>query len=169
MYDMLLHRKIFMQLFILDKNPLSAVQMLADVHVRKMCLETAQILSAVAVRFGRELSCGMPKPYNVNHPVIKAIDSQFKINYTVFYNHYLQDEYLYRFKKQHKYYELAQLYSEILFIRNCVEDWSFCRNFKDFVTETPDIVMAYREYYLFKKSIILNWHYTKRKEPDFLL
>ena len=39
-----------MQLFILDYNPKKAAQMLADTHVRKMCLETAQILSAILIK-----------------------------------------------------------------------------------------------------------------------
>ena len=36
-----------MQLFILDHDPGRVPAMLCDVHVRKMCLETAQILSSV--------------------------------------------------------------------------------------------------------------------------
>ena len=158
-----------MQLFILDRNQYRAVEMLADVHVRKMCLETAQILSAVMVINGNLLSENMPAIYNINHPVIRALQSTAKINYTLYYNWALQNEFLYRFEKKHKYYDLAEVYFEKLFVPSEHEDWSFFRNFKDFATETPDIVDAYREYYRFKKSIIRNWHYTKRKEPDFLL
>lgn len=159
-----------MQLFILDRNPFKAVRMLADVHVRKMCLETAQILSVLIIKRNGTPENGMPEPYNPHHPVVKAIDSVTKINYAVLFNIALQNEFLFRFDKRHKYFGLKENYYRILFIpveTQC--DFSFCRNFKDFETKNPDIVGAYREYYVFKKSIIRNWHYTKRKEPDFLL
>ena len=121
-----------MQLFILDRNPAAAVRMLADVHVRKMCLETAQILSSVIVNYGGFITDGMPKTYNRNHPVIKALDSPFKINYTVSYNLALHEEFFFRFEKKHKYYALTDIYREILFDNeNNIEDFSFCRNFKD--------------------------------------
>ena len=65
-----------MQLFILDRNPYRAVEMLADVHVRKMCLETAQILSAVMVINGNLLSENMPAIYNINHPQLALHQTQ---------------------------------------------------------------------------------------------
>lgn len=159
-----------MQLFILDRNPHRAVKMLADVHIRKMCLETAQILSSLLVRNGILPDDDMPKVYNINHPVIKALDTPSKVNYAVLYNIALQYEFLYRFGKKHKYFELGNRYFKKLFTP-CAEycDFSFCRDFKNCQIKTPDIIDAYREYYLFKKSIIRNWHYTKRHEPDFLL
>ena len=159
-----------MQLFILDRNPHRAVKMLADVHIRKMCLETAQILSALLMRNGDLLDSGMPKAHNLNHPIIKALDTPSKVNYTVLYNIALQDEFYYRFGRKHKYFELGKSYFNKLFTPFAAQcDFSFCRDFKDCQIKTPDIVDAYREYYIFKKSIIRNWHYTKRKEPDFLL
>ena len=59
-----------MQLFILDYAPRRAAGMLCDVHLRKMCLETAQILSSVLFLQGRELCPEMPRVYNPAHPVI---------------------------------------------------------------------------------------------------
>lgn len=44
-----------MNIFVLDKNPSMAAQMLCDCHVRKMCVETAQILSGVMLRRGLPL------------------------------------------------------------------------------------------------------------------
>ena len=38
-----------MNIFVLDPDPEKAASMLCDCHVRKMCLETAQILSACMV------------------------------------------------------------------------------------------------------------------------
>lgn len=51
-----------MNIFVLDTNPAKAAAMLCDCHVRKMCMETSQILSAVMLRRGLELYPEMPKP-----------------------------------------------------------------------------------------------------------
>ncbi len=158
-----------MQLFILDKDPELSVQMLCDAHLRKMCLETAQILSSVIFRQNRIIAPGMPKVYSIHHPVIKAVNSPFKINWVLSLNNFLHLEYFYRFNRKHAYADLPELYEKMLFCRTTEEDWSFCRAFKDFQTAQPDIVTAYREYYRFKKSIIRNWHYTRRDEPDWLI
>ena len=156
-----------MQLFILDYNPRKAAQMLADTHVRKMCLETAQILSAILIKNGINLQGTMPKPHNLNHPIVKAINTPQKINWVVKYNIALQKEFLYRFEKKHAYYELQKSYRSLLFKRVKIQesDCSFAKDFKNFTTATTDVVMAYREYYKYKKNIIKSWHYTKRSAP----
>ena len=119
-----------MQLFILDPEPEAAATMLCDVHLRKMCLETAQILSSVIVRRGGELLPQMPRAYNINHPVITALDTPFKINWAVRHNEGLQREYEYRFGRRHAYWSLTAVYREKLFTAGAVvEDWSFARNF----------------------------------------
>ncbi|MBQ9501643.1 MAG: hypothetical protein IJU70_05760 [Lentisphaeria bacterium] len=69
-----------MQLFVLDRSPRRAARYLADVHVRKMCLECAQILSCVLCARGGGLEPGMPRPYNPAHPVVRAVDTQAKID-----------------------------------------------------------------------------------------
>ena len=61
-----------MNIFVLDEIPAVAAQMLCDCHLRKMCVETAHILSGVMLRRGMALLDGMPKPQNINHPVIVA-------------------------------------------------------------------------------------------------
>lgn len=157
-----------MQLFILDRNPAFSPQMLCDIHVRKMCLETAQILSGVIFWQQKIPYATMPKPYSVFHPVIKALNTPFKVNWVLTYNTFLHSEYIFRFNKEHCYSKLAAMYRETLFQPSASEDWSFARAFKNFQTLEPDIVAAYREYYRFKKSQISRWHYTKRKEPDWL-
>ena len=65
-----------MQLFIIDKDPFKAAHALADCHVRKQILETAQILTAYWVNSGHERLEWMPKPQNYNHPVAKAINQE---------------------------------------------------------------------------------------------
>ena len=158
-----------MQLFILDKNPEVAVKMLADCHIIKMCLETAQILSSVINNMQKENDPNLPKPYNPKHPVIKAINSQCKINYVLKYNKALHNEYIHRFKKQHAYFKLIQIYERILFTPTKItHDYSFAMDFKNFNTTETDIFNAFKQYYKFKKSIIKRWKYTNAIEPEWL-
>ena len=158
-----------MQLFILDRIPGNAARMLADIHLRKMCMETAQILSAAAVNRQLVLPDHLPKAYNPAHPVIKALNTQFKLNWCIKFNYALHQEYFRRFKKFHAYNSLCDSYKELLYADIPEKtDWSFARAFKNFTTGEPDIVSAYRAYYRFKKSIIRQWHYTNAEEPAWL-
>ena len=160
-----------MQLFILDRDPEKVPAMLCDAHVRKMCLETAQILSSVIRLQKKKLPPELPKPYNVNHPVIRALDTAQKINWAVQFNTALQHEYCRRFGKKHAYFERAEIYRRILFRPGTAvlpSGWTFARAFKDVKITEPDIVTAYRQYYRHKKKILRRWHYTGTKEPDWL-
>ena len=160
-----------MQLFILDYDPGRAAVMLCDVHLRKMCLETAQILSSVLFRQGRALLPEMPKVYNPAHPVIRAVDTPQKINWVLRYNHALHGEFLYRYGKKHAYFELCRKYDRLLYqnqIRTTSADLTFARNFKGVEITEPDIVSAYRQYYRFKKTLLKRWTYTKTPEPQWL-
>lgn len=159
-----------MQLFILDKNPILAVRCLCDCHVRKMCLETAQILSSVMFNKGITVDEALPKPYNPKHPVIQAIQTPEQINWVLCYNFSLHHEFYMRFMKVHAYNTLKYKYANAL----CDNKQYFsceglARDFKDFYTDKTDIVEAYRDYYRYKKTIIKNWTYTNRKEPVWLM
>ena len=160
-----------MQLFILDYDPQRATGMLCDVHLRKMCLETAQILSGVLMMQKISPVSGMPKPYNIRHPVIMAINNVWKINWVILYNHSLHDEYFRRFAKYHAYYKLAEIYRKLLFTPGIPDDWqklTFFRDFKNVVITEPDTVKAYRTYYRHKKSVLKKWNYTNSLEPEWL-
>lgn len=161
-----------MQIFVLDYNPKIAAENLADIHIVKMCLETAQILSAIIILKGKRLINEMPKPLNLKHPVITSIiDSQPTINWVVCYNSWLQKEYEKRYHKRHMYYKLADIYIFDLFKptpnSNCC-DLTFARDFKGFKTNKQDIVQAYRDYYKFKKKTLKRWKYTNSVEPNWL-
>ena len=149
-----------MQLFILDYDPQCAAGMLCDVHLRKMCLETAQILSGVLLIQKISPAAGMPKPYNVHHPVVMAVNNAWKINWTILYNQSLHEEYFRRFAKYHAYCKLAEIYRKLLFTPGIPDDrkkLTFYRNFKDIIISETDTVSAYRIYYRHKKNILKNW------------
>jgi hypothetical protein len=160
-----------MQLFILDYSPVVSARSLCDKHLRKMCLETAQILSSVMATLNLPLSGNMPRPYNALHPVIKALNSPVKVDYAVIYNASLQTEYKCRFGKSHAYAELSQLYWRKLFNGNFIflpQECTFARAFKDIEITQKDIVLAYRIYYRYKKTQIADWRYTNSAEPKWL-
>jgi len=161
-----------MQLFVLDYDPRAAAEMLCDVHLRKMCLENAQILSGVLSGQQIALHPAMPRCFNINHPVIRAVNSVCKINWVVRYNIALHAEYYFRFGKKHLYAELTGEYEKMLFVAGTAcsaADYTFCRNFKTVHISTSDIVQAYRSYYCWKKTQLALWHYTRRHEPEWLL
>lgn len=163
-----------MNVFVLDRRPDLAPIYLADVHVIKMCLETAQILSSISVRCGKKLTASMPKPYNPKHPVICGIRESDQINWLLEYNKALHEEYKYRFGKPHVYSKLVRQYFKLLQTPLDTEGFltvsceGFTKDFKDFETDVEDIVDAYRAYYCFKKSQIKRWKYTRRKEPSWV-
>ena len=160
-----------MQLFILDEIPERAAGMLCDCHLRKMCMETAQILSSVLYRRGRAVPEQLPKPYNPSHPVILAIDTPEKICWVIRYNLSLHREYFRRFGKRHAYYSFCRIYRK-QFCCTAIplrkDDLTFARDFKDIEISEPDIVLAYREYYRYKKKKLRNWKYTNAPEPDWI-
>ena len=158
-----------MQLFILDHSPAAAARMMCDVHVRKMCLETAQILSGAAFLQGKKLPDEMPAVYNPAHPVIKAVNTPFKVNWVTDHLTALHREYFHRFGKTHAFTPLVPLYRRLLYSdAPGAPRWDFARAFKDFSTDITDIVQAYRAYYRYKKSVIKRWSYTNSQEPEWL-
>lgn len=169
-----------MNIFVLARYPAAAVSLLADVHVHKMCLETAQILSSVIVRdLGKEvlfyiLDAGGPKAYNIMHQAIQAVQlNNGTAGWLLDYNRALHCEYEYRFGKQHAYSNLVQLYAAIFRDAHVVhynaETYKlFCRCFGDFKPSHGNLVLAYRDYYKHKKQTICNWKYTNKSEPSWL-
>jgi hypothetical protein len=159
-----------MNIFVLDKKPAKAATMLCDCHLRKMCVETAQILSGVMLRRGMELLEGMPKPQNINHPVIVAAAADPEaLLWVVDYNEFLHIEHMYRFRKSHAYNELSQVYTEIFNVvqlkRNC-QNLAKCTG--DLYVGDLDIVTAYRKYYKEVKKPQLQakglWNFTSRED-----
>ena len=157
-----------MNIFVLHEDPERAAQMLCDCHLRKMCVETAQVLSAVMMRKGMELVDDMPKPQNVNHPVIVAIDTNDKINWVCYYNSFLHMEYFRRFRNEHAYEELSWEYIHCLATSPCNDCTDLAKCCGDMDVSDMDIVTAYRKYYAEVKKPQLTskglWNFTGRED-----
>ncbi len=163
-----------MNIFILDYDPNESVKYLCDAHVRKMILETAQILTGSWINAGNELLEWMPKPQTYNHPVIKAIDNDAKRLWLIEYFIAIINEYEYRFNKKHSYSDKPNLYwNEFISFINInnaykISDLTFYPMFTGFETNEKNIVKAYREYYIWKlprMKCSIKW--TKRIKPNF--
>ena len=160
-----------MQLFVLDYDPEKAAVSLCDVHLRKMCLETAQILSGVLFLQGKERLTSMPRAYHVRHPVVLAVNTPEKINWVILYNEALHREYFRRFGKNHVYASLCGNYRFLLYVPGKVlspELLDFFRDFRGVEITENDLVQAYRCYYRFKKTQLHRWNYTASVEPQWL-
>ena len=160
-----------MQLFIIDRNPAIAAMNLADCHVRKQILETAQLLTSTWINDRHILIEGMARPQNSKHPVALAINHH---NFWWVCDHfkYFLLEFRRRFNKDHKYINIYDLYSN-LYKYPSKPDYnvvnSFYKMFHDFTPHSDNIIEAYREYYIHKSKIILNFKYTNTTPPVWLI
>lgn len=154
-----------MNIFVLDRNPKKAVQMLCDAHVRKMCVETAQILSGVRLLRGMGLTEDMPRPQNTKHPVIIAAAKAE--NWVAEYNWDLHNEYYTRFGVWHQYKHLVVAYYKQAACSGNDPDL-LCKCCGDLDVTDMDIVTAYRKYYTEVKKLSLQdknlWRFTGRED-----
>lgn len=164
-----------MNIFYLDQNPQICASYHHDVHVRKMIIESAQILSGAI--FNIFSISKYYRPTHLNHPVVKWAGSSVQnYQYTLDLLGALLDEFSYRFDKIHK---TSIIYDRII-KDNVVDDlkshlkieWTdppLCMpdNFKG-----ATALESYRAYYKGSKQFDKNnkfmAHYTKRQTPEFM-
>lgn len=148
-----------MNIFILDKDPIIAAQLQCDKHVVKMILESAQIMSTVANRYG---IVSKYKPTHSKHPcTIWAGNSRQNYEWLSLHALALCEEYTFRYGKKHKSQEVIEnLLSVARDIPDCYSDFVQCmpEEFKD-----KDVVKAYRKYY--NSKTFAKW--TKRETPNW--
>lgn len=91
-----------MNIFLLDRDPTLAARYHADVHVVKMVLETAQLLST-ALHINSASVPNLYKPTHHNHPcTLWAAASPDHAHYLATLGLALATEYTYRYGKLHK-------------------------------------------------------------------
>lgn len=92
-----------MNLFVTDTNPSIAVQHLDDKRLRKMVLETGQIICTVC-HLHKWFKTKIPyKPTHINHSVIRWANSNYgTITWCIRYFTSISSEYIHRYKKIHK-------------------------------------------------------------------
>jgi hypothetical protein len=161
-----------MNLFILDGQPDKAAQFNCDAHVRKIILESVEMM-------GYAYDHGQFKPWpwlsvsgrHKNHPMSKWVRrSKQNFDWTLQHAYALCDEFFYRFNKtqHHKCRQHIDWIASNLPIGNLPDfeqtDWPRCFGvFREQVGISDDAVLDYRRYYKIGKSHLALW--TKRGEP----
>ena len=162
-----------MNIFVVHKHPEISARMLCDKHVSKMILETAQMLSTVAVSLGYEDPC-LYKPVHAKHPcTLWAGASYHNWKWLCLHGLAMADEFEYRYKNRHKSSEVI----EVIFDNQMAptnKQWhrwhTRCTPFAQAMPEQykhKDAVTAYRNYYLGEKKRFAKW--TKRNPPNWWL
>lgn len=168
-----------MNIFILENGTSSSAKALADIHVKKMYLETLQILCGVHWVFKEK---ALFEPLNLNHPAIKwASESRSNYVWLIEYAGALKSEYKIRFKEAGSKREdnkldtaYKWLHANGLHLRSPVPFKRMGPTKKPLIM--PDlykrvadlwpkefskgVIMAYREYYYHEKYKIASWDHT---------
>lgn len=161
-----------MNIFAVDESPVIAARSLCDVHVVKMILETAQLLStAVHVVTGADnKEHGLYKPTHINHPSsIWCRENKSNFEWLIHHGVSLNNEWKYRYNHSHNHKSLDV-------ILNASKFYNFFPNGNrtpvlramDHEFYRDSVVESYREYYKFKKNTLKLFRYTKREEPEWL-
>lgn len=157
-----------MNIFVLHRNPGRAARMLCDKHVSKMILETAQMLSTVAVSLGYEDPC-LYKPVHAKHPcTLWAGVNKWNWRWLCHHGLAMSDEFEYRYNNRHKSSEVIRFIYEND-MRPKGKPYGVINWMTPFAQAMPeqyknkDAVTAYRNYYLGEKKRFAKW--TKRKPP----
>ena len=159
-----------MNIFILDKHPIYAAIMQHDVHVIKMSLESAQIISAVLrllgygdedfIKYGIVTKSG--KPYGLSHqhhPCIKwVLESDQNRAWFMVHAKELCVEYWRRFDKIHACQSVIEGAKNLMVEEDIIDhqNWDDTTPFIQAMPEEyqqEDPVQAYRDYYLAEKMM----------------
>ena len=100
-----------MNIFVLDRDPIKAAQMMCDAHVVKMIVESCQLLSTNDRMHGKFTDpSGLYKSTHISHPCRMCLVSEYNRAWLICHLSALLAEYTYRFGKVHKSAELHHRY-----------------------------------------------------------
>lgn len=159
-----------MNIFFLDEDPHSAAAMLCDKHIGKMQLETAQMLST-ACHVHKLAHPRLYKQTHTNHPSsVWARQSAANLRWLSAYVDGMDQEWLRRRRhgRPHASYYVSRIAISLLEdfglqpgdkltpIPLCMPERYWPAPELKFVT-LPEVVQAYRRYYLAEKAAIATW------------
>jgi hypothetical protein len=140
-----------MNIFVLDSDAKKAARSLSDRHVVKMILESAQMMSAVAYRYGHE---GLYKLTHKNHPCTLWAGNRYE-NWHWLYEHAneMDEEKKRRFGSSHK--SIAVVNYHFSLGHGPEKDGKAIEPFAQAMPvqyRNDDAVIAYRDFYLNEKQ-----------------
>lgn len=163
-----------MNIFWLDPNPITSVQMTCDAHVRVGVKEMGQMLGTVY-----RLHCHrkekipefVPRVTHKQHPLVRWISSGIPAwCFCVMYMGLLGEEFEYRFGKKHAYIENGlhrwfYVHQPILPEDSC-DEIPVCCSGIEYDREIESIFDIYRRYINARKQHLFTW--TKRSIPSWI-
>lgn len=171
-----------MNIFVLDRNPTKAAQMLCDAHVCKMIVESCQLLSTHCRVEGRFISdtSGLYKATHINHPCRTCLDNVHNELWLIAHVQALLMEYHHRYGRIHKSAEVYSKYwhchATILamnhrddVIDKCTFPKCMPDEFRVGGDDIDSVVRSYRNYYKHKQKTLKHFRYTKRGMPQWLI
>ena len=152
-----------MNIFHLDKNPITCAKYHCDKHIVKMIVETGQMLCTAYQRhYG--IKDDLYKPAYPNHPMTKWVgNSRGNFSFTVKLFCCLLSEYTDRYNKTHK---TLKIY---LLLNTKYKKW---KNMEGSFTKPPlcmpnkyksnDYIKSYKNYYIGEKMHFAKYNYSKK-------
>lgn len=180
-----------MNIFVLDRDPITAAQMLCDSHVVKMIVESCQLLSTHDRLINRwDDDSLLYKPTHQNHPCRVCLYNEANRRWLERHLNALIFEYWVRFGKRHKCTDLLHKYWYVANCTHCSHDHmhgtdahrravvDICGKqslpkcmpdeFKLGGEDMDSVVMSYRNYYKHKQKTLKYFRYTNREIPEWL-
>lgn len=156
-----------MNIFVLDRDPQKAAQMLCDKHVVKMLLETAQILCTVL--HGRENHGALVpyKPTHKNHPCVIWAEKPEHTYWLLLHGLSICAEYTFRYGKIHKSEAVINSIAPYIEVTYDTPDFFALAMPDKYKSIDRDPVASYRAYYIGEKSGIATW--KKRDKPEWFI
>jgi len=176
-----------MNIFVVDRDPITAARLLPDRHVTKMILESCQMLSLVfsdhywgvgTVKKVDGTDFNTKRGAFKNHPCTKWVaESEYNCAWLIQHACGLSTEFLHRYGKKHglhqSVFDTKRLYhkvtGEAITCFSKVE--TFARAMPDYLKydETIDDVTAYRRYMNTKTWVASNYLRDPSRRPDWVL
>ena len=155
-----------MNIFFLDTTAQKCAEQLCDKHVVKMTTETVQIIStAYFLLTGIQ---GVYKPTHKHHPcVIWATKSFDNFGWLCAYAMFLGQEYNKRYNKKHLAWSKLQTWlktSALTIVAFPNTGWTNPPQCMPEQYRQPDVVQAYRAYYIGEKLKFAKWNFSKKPE-----
>lgn len=160
-----------MNIFFLDRDPVTCAQYHCDKHVVKMCLEYSQLLQTAMFRLGYETEY---EPTHYNHPcALWVAESIQHWNWVHDLALCVNEEYKYRYGKEDDHKSLTALMDSLalaqtwpgLYPRVSWVDPPMCMPDE---AKRDDVVEAYRAYYSNHKVHNIEMRWSWRNKPEFM-
>lgn len=156
-----------MNIFFLHSNAKMAAIFHCDKHVVKMIIESAQLLATAHHEHGHPVSY---KPTHKNHPsAVWTRESKLHYNYVYDLAIALCKEYTKRYGKTHATEHILKKELSVAPPSLTFSGWKNPPQCMPDECKTDDTVQAYRQYYRYKKNImVMKWNKDKAYAPDWM-